>query len=83
MKTVTITCDICNKVIPEGRGWENDPRKFSVETTCTSQNPMESITLDNKYQYNCFIAEDTCQGCMRFLAQSIADLIKSRRENNS
>jgi len=78
MKHTTVICDICDKEI-KSQGWETQPRKFVVYTECTSQNPMERITNDNKFQDNEFKADDVCWSCMKFMAETIAKAIESRR----
>jgi hypothetical protein len=76
MKTTIITCDICKREILQ-RGWEDAPQRLTIETNCTSQNPMERITHDSRFQSNTFKAEDVCQSCMKSLARIIADGIES------
>jgi len=78
MRNTIIVCDICGENI-EPQGWETTPRRFFVITECTSQNPMERITQDRKFQENKFCADDTCWHCMKFMAETIASAIESRR----
>ena len=80
MKTIIIHCDICKREIPL-RGWEDEPRHLSINTFCTSQNPMQRITKDSQFQGNTFIADEVCQSCMRKLASSIADAIEAIRKS--
>lgn len=76
MKTTIITCDICKREMPQ-RGWEEAPQRLTIVTHCASQNPMERITKDSKFQDNTYTAEDVCQGCMKSLARIIAAGIES------
>lgn len=76
MRIVTIKCDICGREIPQ-RGWEDAPQRICIETNCTSQNPMERITKDGKFQSNTYRVEEACQRCMKSLARIIADGIES------
>lgn len=62
------------------RTWEDTPQRLVIVTNCTSQNPMARITKDFKFQSNTYTAEDVCQGCMKGLAQTIADWIQSRSD---
>jgi hypothetical protein len=75
MRTVTITCDVCKKEIPE-RGWEDSPQSIKIVTNCTSRNPMERINNKGQFQNNVYESEDVCQPCMRYLARIIANGIE-------
>lgn len=76
MKTIIITCDICGREIPQ-RGWEDAPQRICITTNCTSQNPMERITKDSKFQSNTFTAEEVCRSCMKDVSEIIASGIES------
>jgi hypothetical protein len=82
MRTTIINCDICGEEMKQ-RSWEEEPRRFSVQTNCISQNPMAKITNDSKHQENSFNAPDTCQFCMKKLATVIAETILSIREEKN
>jgi len=75
MKRTIITCDICEREMKQ-RGWEDAPQRLTIVTNCTSQNPMERITKDSKFQYNIYNADEVCQQCMKALANIIASEIE-------
>ena len=75
MQRTTVFCDICGRKF-EQQTWEDTPQRILIETNCDSQNPMQDITKDGNFQYNCFAANEVCQKCMRAVAGAIANTIK-------
>jgi hypothetical protein len=74
MQRTTLFCDICGRKF-EDQTWEDTPQRILIETNCSCQNPMQAITKDGKFQYNCYAADEVCQKCMKVLAHTIADKI--------
>ncbi len=71
-----ITCDLCNSVIPNDHGWEEEPRRFELVTFCSAQNPMNDVSCNGQHQENKFYANEVCSTCMRHMARVNADAIK-------